>query len=33
VAPGDAATERAALTDEVLLADEFVEVTRAHARG
>ncbi len=33
MAAGDAAPERAAFADEVLLADELVEVARAHARG
>ncbi len=33
VAAGDPAPERATLTDEVLLADELVEVPWAHARG
>ena len=33
VAAGDAAPERAALADEVLLADELVEVARAHPGG
>ena len=32
VAAGDGAAERSALTDEVRLADELVEVARAHAR-
>ena len=32
VAAGDAAPERPALADEVLLADELVEVPRAHPR-
>ena len=33
MAAGDAPAERAALADEVLLADELVEVARAHPRG
>ena len=33
VAAGDAAAERPALADEVVLADELVEVARAHPRG
>ena len=33
MAPGDAATQRAAIADEVVLADEFVQVARAHPRG
>lgn len=31
MAAGDAPPERAALTDEMLLADELVEASRAHA--
>ena len=30
---GDAASERAALTDEVRLADELIEASRAHPGG
>ncbi len=33
MAAGDAAPERAALADEVLLANELVEASRSHARG
>ena len=33
MAARDGATERTALADEVPLADELVEVARAHARG
>ena len=33
MAAGDGAAERAALADEVLLADELVERPRAHPRG
>ena len=33
MAAGDAAAERAALADEVVLADELVEVARAHPGG
>jgi hypothetical protein len=33
VAPGDAPSERAALADEVLLADELLEAARPHPGG
>ena len=33
MAAGDAPAERPALADEVLLADELVEVARPHPRG